>query len=158
MSFLEPIELPKPQIGPAFMVGAASPLWGYFSTAAMGGIAYWWMTRWTQAVNLEALFGAPAKLAETLSEVTTATVEAAAEVVPPLGGEAAPVSPIAALVEPEPAVEVPEPVVEPPAPEPEPAMTAPVEPATFAEPETAAAPAPKSRKPAPQPPAPSPDA
>lgn len=38
------------------LVGVASPLWGYFAAAAAGGVAFWWMTRWTQPQNLEALF------------------------------------------------------------------------------------------------------
>jgi predicted flap endonuclease-1-like 5' DNA nuclease len=38
-------------------VGAISPLWAVFGAAAGAGIAYWWMTHWTRAVNLEALGG-----------------------------------------------------------------------------------------------------
>ncbi len=44
-------------------VGAASPLWGLFAGAAVSGAAWWWMTRWTRPVNLEAMFGAPAPVA-----------------------------------------------------------------------------------------------
>ena len=160
MSLLDPIELPKP--GPTFMVGAVSPLWGYFSAAAMGGVAYWWMTRWTRPMNLEALLGAawsPAKAAEAVEEATTAVIETVAEALPPLGGEAAPISPLVALAEPSPVVEaVAEPVIEPPTPAPESVVTAPVETATFAEPDPEPAPAPKSRKAAAAPPAPTPDA
>ncbi|WP_334164282.1 hypothetical protein [Phenylobacterium sp.] len=38
------------------LVGLASPLWGYFAGVAASGVAFWWMTRWTQPQNLEALF------------------------------------------------------------------------------------------------------
>jgi len=48
-------ELTPQSLMPAF-VGVASPLWGYFAGAAAGGVAFWWMTRWTQPQNLEALF------------------------------------------------------------------------------------------------------
>ena len=36
-------------------VGIASPLWTLFGAAASAGVAYWWMSRWTRAVNFEAL-------------------------------------------------------------------------------------------------------
>lgn len=36
-------------------VGAVSPLWAVFGAAATAGVAWWWMTRWTKAVNVEAL-------------------------------------------------------------------------------------------------------
>jgi len=36
-------------------MGATSPLWLAFGAAASVGVAYWWMTRWTRAVNVEAL-------------------------------------------------------------------------------------------------------
>ena len=39
-------------------MGVATPLWAMFSAAAGVGVAYWWMTRWTRAVNFEALAGA----------------------------------------------------------------------------------------------------
>ncbi|HLY79618.1 MAG TPA: helix-hairpin-helix domain-containing protein [Caulobacteraceae bacterium] len=35
-------------------LGVASPLWAMFGAAAGAGIAYWWMTSWTRAVNIEA--------------------------------------------------------------------------------------------------------
>lgn len=31
---------------PQMMVGAATPLWGYFTGAALTGVALWWMSRW----------------------------------------------------------------------------------------------------------------
>ncbi|HVI33310.1 hypothetical protein [Phenylobacterium sp.] len=48
-------ELSPQPLAPAF-IGLASPLWGYFAGMAAGGVAFWWMTRWTQPQNLEALF------------------------------------------------------------------------------------------------------
>jgi predicted flap endonuclease-1-like 5' DNA nuclease len=36
-------------------IGAVSPLWAVFGAAASAGVAWWWMTRWTRAVNVEAL-------------------------------------------------------------------------------------------------------
>jgi hypothetical protein len=79
-------------------VGAASPLWGLFAGAAMSGAAWWWMTRWARPANLEALFGAvEAATAETVAEVEAlaAPVVEAIEAAPePVGGEAAPISPV----------------------------------------------------------------
>jgi predicted flap endonuclease-1-like 5' DNA nuclease len=43
----------------AVPLGLASPLWIAFGAAASVGAAWWWMTRWTRAVNLEAM-AAPA--------------------------------------------------------------------------------------------------
>jgi predicted flap endonuclease-1-like 5' DNA nuclease len=36
-------------------VGWVSPLWPIFGAAAGVGVAYWWMTQWTKAANVEAL-------------------------------------------------------------------------------------------------------
>ncbi len=36
-------------------LGMASPLWLAFGAAASVGVTWWWMTRWTKAVNLEAM-------------------------------------------------------------------------------------------------------
>jgi predicted flap endonuclease-1-like 5' DNA nuclease len=36
-------------------LGVVSPLWAMFSAAAGVGVAYWWMTSWTRAVNFEAM-------------------------------------------------------------------------------------------------------
>ena len=52
----ETSEIPAKAVGPNVMVGAASPLWGYFAGAAAAGVAFWWMTRPLRADNLEALF------------------------------------------------------------------------------------------------------
>jgi predicted flap endonuclease-1-like 5' DNA nuclease len=35
-------------------MGMASPLWAIYAAAAGAGVAYWWMTGWTRAVNVEA--------------------------------------------------------------------------------------------------------
>jgi predicted flap endonuclease-1-like 5' DNA nuclease len=81
-----------------FPIGAASPLWLAFGAAAGAGVAYWWMTRWTQPANLEAFTWFSPKAAEpagaeptplivaqptleTPIEATVEPIEAAAEVV-----------------------------------------------------------------------------
>jgi hypothetical protein len=62
-------------------VGLVSPLWPLFAGAAVSGAAWWWMTRWAQPANLEAMFGAAAKTeAETVEAVAEAVVEPIAEV------------------------------------------------------------------------------
>lgn len=102
-------DLPKSPTTQMF-VGAVSPLWGYFGAAAAGGVAYWWMTRWTRPMNLEALFEAAAQASplaltaaaeEMVEAVAEAAVEAAESVLEgapgPVGGEAAPMSPLVAV-------------------------------------------------------------
>jgi predicted flap endonuclease-1-like 5' DNA nuclease len=42
-------------------MGVVSPLWAMFGAAAGAGIAYWWVTQWTRAVNIEALAAPTAK-------------------------------------------------------------------------------------------------
>lgn len=139
---MAPFELPsmpEPRVSPQLMLGVASPLWGYFGAVAAGGVAYWWMTRWTQVANLEAYFGrqalaAPVAALEAMAEPMVEMVEASEEMLEtavealegplpdmPVGGESAPFSPFAArLTEPqagpEPALEAapetaPEPLV-----------------------------------------------
>lgn len=49
--------IPQVRAAPELIIGAASPLWGYFVGAAATGVAWWWMTRWAQPENLEAMFG-----------------------------------------------------------------------------------------------------
>jgi predicted flap endonuclease-1-like 5' DNA nuclease len=63
-------------------LGMASPLWLAFGAAASVGVTWWWMTRWTKAVNLEAM--TPFKLASpALTVVKPApSPEAAAEASP----------------------------------------------------------------------------
>jgi hypothetical protein len=102
----ETSELSLPKIKPEALavlpVGVASPLWGFYAGAALSGVAYWWMTQWMRPVNLEALFGAPATVpapAAGALKVIEAAVEAVTPDLPerPLGGEAAPMSPVAAI-------------------------------------------------------------
>jgi predicted flap endonuclease-1-like 5' DNA nuclease len=64
-------------------VGVASPLWVMFGAAASVGVAYWWMTRWTRAVNVEALASfAPAAISTPPPVVGAAPVEIIAEPAP----------------------------------------------------------------------------
>ena len=77
-------------------LGLVSPLWAMFGAAAGAGVAYWWMTRWTQAANIEALAGvfappapaeiaaAPAPVAESVPVVVAAPVAVAPVVVAPV--------------------------------------------------------------------------
>jgi len=65
-------------------IGLTSPMWLAFGAAASAGVAWWWATRWTRAVNLEAMAGAAkAQVAaveafvERESELATEAVEAA---------------------------------------------------------------------------------
>lgn len=81
MSYLDPSDTPQTRVGPALMMGAASPLWGYFGAAAASGLAFWWMTRWTRPMNLEAFFANAADAAEPILEPFLEAVEVAAEVV-----------------------------------------------------------------------------
>ncbi len=76
-----PVSL-DPQKALYIPVGAASPLWFLFAGAASAGLAYWWMTRFTDRTNLEALLGAS-----------------------PAGGAVLP-APVADAAPPEPAAEV----------------------------------------------------
>jgi outer membrane biosynthesis protein TonB len=114
-----------------FPMGAASPLWFMFASAASAGVAYWWMTRWTRPTNLEALLAVEAKAVEAKAEegveamiavleapvVETPVAEAPMiEAAPALEAMAEPVpepapAPVAAPVE---IPDAPEPVVEPP--------------------------------------------
>lgn len=43
----------------AIPVGLSSPLWLAFGAATTAGVAWWWMTRWTKATNLEAVTPLP---------------------------------------------------------------------------------------------------
>ena len=68
-------------------MGAVSPLWAMFGAAAGVGVAFWWMTRWTRAVNVEALAGAASKPlaapepAEIVADSVAAVEDAAVETV-----------------------------------------------------------------------------
>ncbi len=106
MTALEPVQTPEVPVSPALFMGAASPLWGYFGAMAAGGVAYWWMTRWTRPMNLETMFESlaepvlPQVLAAPLVE---ATLKTATEILPTVeadvavGGEAAPIAAMQAL-------------------------------------------------------------
>ena len=61
-------------------VGAASPLWFLFAGAASAGLAYWWMTRFTDRTNLEALLGASPAGGAVLPAPDAAPPKLAAEV------------------------------------------------------------------------------
>ena len=43
----------------AIPVGLSSPLWLAFGAATTAGVAWWWMTRWAKATNLEAVTPLP---------------------------------------------------------------------------------------------------
>ena len=122
-------------------LGAASPFWFLYACAASAGVAYWWLSRWREATNLEALFAKTPAVLE---------LEAAPAAEP---GVEAPEPAVAAEPQPEPAFVataelLPDdaPVVETaPATEPEPVVEA--EPMMEAAPELAlepAAPKPKT--------------
>lgn len=85
----------------AILIGATSPLWGYFMGAAATGMAWWWMTRWAEPANLEAMFGAAeragAEAFESLDELPQPDVEQAGETVIQFAEQAA--EPVVALVE-----------------------------------------------------------
>jgi hypothetical protein len=53
----EPATLADPKALLHVPVGLVSPLWPLFAGAAVTGATWWWMTRWTQPANLEAMFG-----------------------------------------------------------------------------------------------------
>ncbi len=151
-------DVPRPRVSPAWLVGATSPLWPYFGAIAAGGVAYWWMTRWTRPVNLEAMMApgialstlalnpvADAADAVTLAadETQAASAETLLEDAPLAGiGEGAPLAGIVEATSPEPPAMVAAP--------PEPVIDAP-EPITMDEP-AEAAPKPRAKK-APGPPA-----
>jgi hypothetical protein len=125
-----PESFARPTALMAVPVGLASPLWGLFAGAAIGGSAWWWMTRWARAENLEAMFAAAEATPALASPVAAVAfvaeaavvadheAEAALEVVlaeveppapdAPEGGEAASFAP-AIAAEPEPVVAAPEP-------------------------------------------------
>lgn len=59
-----------------FPIGAASPLWFAFAGAAAAGAAYYWMARWRDFANLEAVLELPVKATEAAAEVVEAAAEA----------------------------------------------------------------------------------
>jgi hypothetical protein len=97
-----PRDLPRP-FSAELLVGAASPLWLYFSSVAATGAAWWWMTRLAPK-NLEAMFAAAvpeAPVAEAVLQSVLAP-DPLTEASPAVGGEAAPVAPVLAEIAPEP--------------------------------------------------------
>lgn len=62
-------------------VGAVSPLWGLFMSAAATGAAFWWMSQWTKPQNLEAMFGkvafAPGQPSVDQADITETVVKPA---------------------------------------------------------------------------------
>jgi len=65
MSWMQSYTDQKPEFEKAMRapIGAASPLWWAFAATATAGVAYWWMTRWTRPVNLEAAGVLPVEVA-----------------------------------------------------------------------------------------------
>jgi predicted flap endonuclease-1-like 5' DNA nuclease len=62
-------------------IGLSSPLWFAFGAAASAGVAWWWATRWTKAVNLEAMAGAAKAQVAAVEAFVERESEAAAEAV-----------------------------------------------------------------------------
>jgi predicted flap endonuclease-1-like 5' DNA nuclease len=92
-------------------LGAVSPLWFVYAGAGAAGAAYYWMSRWYAATNIEAMtsfFEGP-PVAEAI-EVTEAVAETVAD--PVVEALPEPVAAVIAAVMPEP-VAPPEPVAEP---------------------------------------------
>ena len=90
-------------------IGAASPLWAMFAGAATAGVAFWWLTRWRSATNLEAVLVAaePAPLPVEEPELLAVEIVEAVAVVtePDAPAETLVEATIEAAPEPEPAVE-----------------------------------------------------
>lgn len=87
------IEFETPQLPPAptsaALFGAISPLWGFYAGAALSGMTFWWMSRLARPQNLEALFGRMQAWPHAAE-----AVDAALDAAPPVGGEAAPFTPV----------------------------------------------------------------
>jgi predicted flap endonuclease-1-like 5' DNA nuclease len=82
----------------ALPIGLSSPLWMAFGAAAGAGVAWWWATRWTRAVNLEAMAGA----AKAQIDVAQAFVERESEMASEVVEAAEAVLAAAAIIEPTP--------------------------------------------------------
>jgi hypothetical protein len=99
-----------------------SPLWAYYSAVAMGGVAFWYATRWTRPVNLEAVFAGATPL-------TPAEVQPPLEVIEAVADVAADLPEVAQLPEPELPTVTAESVIEMlPEPEPQPLQQGAAEP------------------------------
>lgn len=86
-------------------MGAVSPLWAVFGAAAGCGLAYWWATNWTRAVNIEALASPrarPQPAPQRIEILAEPVVEPGFE--PTVEAEAAPAAEPEAPIEPAPAV------------------------------------------------------
>ena len=81
MSNLEALNRPQSRISSAVMMSAMSPLWAYYSAVAMGGLAFWYATRWTRPVNLEAVFSGATPLTPAEVQPPVEVIEAVADVV-----------------------------------------------------------------------------
>jgi hypothetical protein len=136
MSNLEALNRSHSRISSAVMMSAMSPLWAYYSAVAMGGVAFWYATRWTRPVNLEAVFAGATPLTPAEVQPPVAVMEAVADV-------AADLPDVAQLPEPELPPVAAEIVIEIlPEPEPQPVLQAAAEP--VAETVAELAPAPES--------------
>lgn len=93
-----------PLMRPEVVIGAASPLWGFFTGAAVAGMGWWWMNRWLQRPDVQPVAGIAAPRAAKLlvEAVAGPVVEALAAEEPPaepVGGEPAPVAAAALAAE-----------------------------------------------------------
>ncbi len=70
-------------------LGFASPLWLAFGAATTAGVAWWWMTRWTKAFNVEAV--ASTSVAEPATEPAPVPASAPAVAKPVIEAVVAPV-------------------------------------------------------------------
>jgi hypothetical protein len=72
-------------------IGAASPLWLMFAGAASAGVAFWWLNRWRNMTNLEAVLSpslaAPVALEAAAEPVEAAVLEPAMEAVEAIAPE-----------------------------------------------------------------------
>lgn len=96
-------------------VGAVSPLWPMFFGMAATGAAFYWLSSWRTAANLEALFSLPAKAADVAADTALVATEIAVE-----AAETAAEAAIEPIVEAEPELAValvPEPTAPPPEPD-----------------------------------------
>ena len=57
------------------MIGAASPLWGYFAGVAMTGVAFWWMSRWMPVLAADVAVEPPPRVAKVPRLVVVEPVE-----------------------------------------------------------------------------------
>ena len=81
-------------------IGAVSPLWAMFGAAASVGVAWWWMTRWTRAANVEALAGFAAAQVKQAVEQAADTGLRVEEAVVAAAAPASPLAPVAELAPP----------------------------------------------------------